>query len=182
MNYMYSIVKGGTYSIVTESGQSKVSEEDDVKDDYSEEEEGLPAYSPSLGLYLTGGEHSDSWQDNWVFKQTTSVLTASMRNTVAMLGPNASDDVKAQIGNKDFDLVSELSELDEVASSDSDVSMNCFYKDHNKDTAEPENDNEYTIYEMVPGRKCSEKNEKNEKNEKCLESPDLARKCIRKIF
>ena len=116
----------------------------------------MPAYSPSLGLYLTGGEHSDSWQDNWVFKQTTSVLTASMRNTVAMLGPNATDDVKAQIGNKDFDLVSELSEVDEVASSDSDVSMNCFYKDLNKDAAEPENDNEYTIYEMVPGRKCSD--------------------------
>ena len=116
----------------------------------------MPAYSPSLGLYLTGGEHSDSWQDNWVFKQTTSVLTASMRNTVAMLGPNATDDVKAQIGNKDFDLVSELSELDEVASSDSDVSMNCFYKDLNKDAAEPENDNEYTIYEMVPVRKYSD--------------------------
>ena len=116
----------------------------------------MPAYSPSLGLYLTGGEHSDSWQDNWVFKQTTSVLTASMRNTVAMLGPNATDDFKAQIGNKDFDLVSELTELDEVASSDSDVSMNCLYKDLIKDTAEPENDNEYTIYEMVQGRKYSD--------------------------
>ena len=34
--------------------------------------------------------------------------------------------------------------------------MNCFYKDLIKDTADPENDNEYIIYEMVPGRKYSD--------------------------
>ena len=104
-------------------------------------------YDDSLGLYVGKGEEDEeddnlaSWHDNWVFKEAKLAHTHSRINAVAMLLPNATDDIKAQIGNKDFDLVSELTEnvtevLEDVT-SDNDI-----------DIVHPENDNEYTVYEM----------------------------------
>ena len=63
-----------------------------------------------------------SWQHNWLFRnhggsEANSVAT-KMCPPVSMLVPNPSEVTKAQIGNKDFDLVSELSERFSVASFD----------------------------------------------------------------
>ena len=108
-----------------------------------------------------------SWQHNWLFRnQVTSevrVASTKMCPPVSMLVPNPAEVTKAQIGNKDFDLVSELSERFSVtsfdvsnisSSDDNDEEMS--YDDkvaseysENKQKA----DQEYTIYEQLPVRK-----------------------------
>ena len=75
-------------------------------------------YDPSLGLYIVDTEHDDedddhnlaSWHQNWLFKQADTVHANNVMKMASLILPNATDDVKAQIGNKDFDLVSELTE------------------------------------------------------------------------
>ena len=136
---------------------------------------GRKVYDPLLGLYLAEEEYSEdddnheglvtvptaSWEDNWLFKQPGTVRNINVMNAVSMLLPNATDDVKTQIGNTDFDhLVSELSEdrakvVNEVSASESDVEMcddeHC--DDQTKNTGDSEQDHDYTIYDLVPVRK-----------------------------
>ena len=116
-----------------------------------------------------------SWQHNWLFRnhggsEANSVAT-KMCPPVSMLVPNPSEVTKAQIGNKDFDLVSELSERFSVASfdvsnisssDDNDEEMS--YDD--KVTSEysenkQEADQEYTIYEQLPVRKSYQSSPEN---------------------
>lgn len=123
------------------------------------EDNKLESYDSSLGLYVVNTKEEDnskepaSWHDNWLFRQPEIIKAKKAINTVTMLLPNATDDIKAQIGNKDFDLVSELTEnlLDE-GRSDDDTDMN-----DNIDIEQPEKDNEYMIYEMmIPVRLCND--------------------------
>ena len=75
-------------------------------------------YDQSLGLYIADTEHDDedddhnlnSWHQNWLFKQANTVHANNVMKMASLILPNATDDVKAQIGNKDFDLVSEFTE------------------------------------------------------------------------
>ena len=65
----------------------------------------------------------NSWQHNWLFRKQlqtdkTAGLTATAFPPVSMLVPNPVLETKTQIGNRDFDLVSELSERTSVASLD----------------------------------------------------------------
>ena len=131
---------------------------------------------PELGMDLVEGEpESDcdnwpclvtvpdmTWQDNWLFKkQSVSAknTTRQMQQPVSMLVPNPVEAAKAQIGNKDFDLVSELSERQSVASfelsaSDNDEEMrndDCIGQ--KKVSDECEKDQEYTIYDLLPVRR-----------------------------
>ena len=63
-----------------------------------------------------------SWQHNWLFRNQmsseASVASTKMCPPVSMLVPNPAEVTNAQIGNKDFGLVSELSERFSVASFD----------------------------------------------------------------
>jgi len=133
---------------------------------------------PELGLDLVSGEASDcddcpcivtvsdmSWQHNWLFKKQSESARNTMRQTppqpVSMLVPNPVEAAKAQIGNKDFDLVSELSERQSVASfelsaSDSDEEMlNDDCTGQRKVSDECEKDQEYTIYDLLPVRRST---------------------------
>merc|ERR1719334_2206079 len=95
-----------------------------------------------------------------------------------MLVPNPNSTSKAQIGNRDFDLVSELSERQSIGSFDisssSDEDMDreaedfltdrtpgqddgeeeeADEEDEEEDDTEQQQDKEYTIYSMVPRRR-----------------------------
>ena len=79
---------------------------------------------PELGMDMVneGGAASDcdacpclvtvpdiSWQDNWLFRKQSLSIRNTIKQTeqpVSMLVPNPVEAAKAQIGNKDFDLVS----------------------------------------------------------------------------
>ncbi|CAD7014641.1 unnamed protein product [Ceratitis capitata] len=52
-----------------------------------------------------------NWEDNWLFKKKSSSLTTSMTGSVGMLVPAPKDDVRAQIGDKTADEISDLSEM-----------------------------------------------------------------------
>ena len=134
---------------------------------------------PELGMDLAGpGEAGDSadlsftvpapgdtsWQHNWLFRQQENpqaVTTHRMCPPVSMLVPNPVTSAKAQIGNRDFDLVSELSERISVASFD--VSFSSSSEDAEegvmdealeKEKVDQEyQDQEYTIYEQLPVRR-----------------------------
>merc|ERR1719180_535446 len=70
-----------------------------------------------------------------------------------MLVPNPSSVAKAQIGNRDFDLVSELSERQSVGSFEiSSSSEDDFEEDGEEGLEEDERDQEYTIYSVLPNR------------------------------
>ena len=136
---------------------------------------------PELGLDLVhdgdgdGGGDSDgvgcpyvvtipttAWQDNWLFR-THNRSSSSVRQVdhpVSMLVPNPVEAAKAQIGNKDFDVVSELSEHQSVASFELSYSES-EEEVYNDDCAgqkkvpdESEKDQEYTIYDLLPIRRC----------------------------
>ena len=104
-----------------------------------------------------------SWQDNWLFKNHPISNRNTVRQTeqpVSMLVPNPVEAAKAQIGDKDFDLVSELSEQQSVASfelstSESDEEVhNDDWTGQKKVCDESEKDQEYTIYDLVPIQRC----------------------------
>ena len=116
-----------------------------------------------------------SWQHNWLFRnhggsEANSVAT-KMCPPVSMLVPNPSEVTKAQIGNKDFDLVSELSERFSVASFD--VSNISSSEDNDEEMSyddkvaseysenKQEADQEYTIYEQLPVRKSYQSSPEN---------------------
>ena len=116
-----------------------------------------------------------SWQHNWLFRnhggcEANSVAT-KMCPPVSMLVPNPSEVTKAQIGNKDFDLVSELSERFSVASFD--VSNVSSSEDNDEEMSyddkvaseysenKQEADQEYTIYEQLPVRKSYQSSPEN---------------------
>ena len=116
-----------------------------------------------------------SWQHNWLFRnhggsEANSVAT-KMCPPVSMLVPNPSEVTKAQIGNKDFDLVSELSERFSVASFD--VSNVSSSDDNDEEMSyddrvaseysenKQEADQEYTIYEQLPVRKSYQSSPEN---------------------
>ena len=105
-----------------------------------------------------------SWQHNWLFrKQLTADKTSSVTSTafppVSMLVPNPLLLTKTQIGNRDFDLVSELSERTSVASYDvsslsysggSDCDEDMQVEERRSVVQEEEADQEYTIYDLLP--------------------------------
>ncbi|XP_053967135.1 uncharacterized protein LOC128868730 [Anastrepha ludens] len=78
---------------------------------------------PDLSAAVTESEEDDhasisssilaegTWEDNWLFKKKRSSLTASMTGSVGMLVPAPKDDVRAQIGDKTTDEISDLSEM-----------------------------------------------------------------------
>ncbi|XP_054741086.1 uncharacterized protein LOC129246358 [Anastrepha obliqua] len=78
---------------------------------------------PDLSAAVTESEEEDhasisssilaegTWEDNWLFKKKRSSLTASMTGSVGMLVPAPKDDVRAQIGDKTTDEISDLSEM-----------------------------------------------------------------------
>ena len=116
-----------------------------------------------------------SWQHNWLFRnhggsEANSVAT-KMCPPVSMLVPNPSEVTKAQIGNKDFDLVSELSERFSVTSFD--VSNVSSSDDNDEEMSyddkvaseysenKQEADQEYTIYEQLPVRKSYQSSPEN---------------------
>merc|ERR1719234_2274125 len=117
---------------------------------------------PELGLDLVEGEgeeeeHSlalslSSWQDNWLFKR--SQRGEAGQEGVTMLVPNPSSVAKAQIGNRDFDLVSELSERQSVGSFEISSSSEDDFEEEDGEEGleEDERDQEYTIYSVLPNR------------------------------
>ena len=132
---------------------------------------------PELGMDLAGPgqiEVSDdltftvpasgdtSWQHNWLFRQQEAVTSHRMCPPVSMLVPNPVTAAKAQIGNTDFDLVSELSERISVASFDISCSSSEDAEERvmeveeviEKEKVDQEyQDQEYTIYEQLPVRR-----------------------------
>ena len=103
-----------------------------------------------------------SWQHNWLFRQQTEAVTSHrMCPPVSMLVPNPVTAAKAQIGNTDLDLVSELSERISVASFD--ISCSSSSEDaeegvmedaiEKKKVDQEYQDQEYTIYEQLPVRR-----------------------------
>ena len=95
----------------------------------------------------------EDWEENWLFRKklkpqsgifnTTSSLTMLTDDPVAMLVPLPNDEAgsKAQIGEKDIDQVSELSErLSEAGADSIDYST----------TSSEENDLEHTEYSVTP--------------------------------
>ncbi|XP_036332157.1 uncharacterized protein LOC118743527 isoform X2 [Rhagoletis pomonella] len=78
---------------------------------------------PDLSAAVTESEDDDhasisssilaegTWEDNWLFKKKRSSLTASITGSVGMLVPAPKDDVRAQIGDKTTDEISDLSEM-----------------------------------------------------------------------
>ncbi|XP_067633349.1 mucin-17 [Eurosta solidaginis] len=78
---------------------------------------------PDLSAAVTESEEDDhismssstlaegTWEDNWLFKKKRSSLTTSMTGSVGMLVPAPKDDVRAQIGDKTTDEISDLSEM-----------------------------------------------------------------------
>merc|ERR1719357_329399 len=102
-----------------------------------------------------------SWEDNWLFRKQMEAMAIKTsrpqpQQPVSMLVPNPVEIVKPRIGNKDFDLVSELSEQQsvvsfDVSSSDSDDEVNNGEHASQKSLCdESEKDQEYTIYDMIP--------------------------------
>jgi len=134
---------------------------------------GGKVYDPSLGLYRAEDRYSEdndnhedletvtasNWQDNWLFSQPTPVCRRNSMNAVSMLLPNATDDVKTQIGNTDFDLVSELSEeientiCNNSVNNDTDVEMNEHLEYENNVASDYEKSNKYAICDLLPVRK-----------------------------
>lgn len=56
-----------------------------------------------------------TWEKNWLFKKKKSALSNSVTaNSVGMLVPDPKEDVRAQIGDKTADEVSDLSELGSI--------------------------------------------------------------------
>ena len=130
---------------------------------------------PELGMDLAGpgqiGVSEDltftipasgdtSWQHNWLFRQQEAVTSHRMCPPVSMLVPNPVTAAKAQIGNTDFDLVSELSERISVASFDiscsssEDAEEGVMEEVIQKEKVDQEyQDQEYTIYEQLPVRR-----------------------------
>ena len=106
-----------------------------------------------------------SWQNNWLFRKQlqadkTSSATTTAFPPVSMLVPNPVMLTKTQIGNRDFDLVSELSERSSVASYDlsslsysggSDLDEEMQVEDRRLQVVQDqEADQEYTIYDLLP--------------------------------
>ena len=105
-----------------------------------------------------------SWQNNWLFRKQlqadkTSSVTSTAFPPVSMLVPNPMLLTKTQIGNRDFDLVSELSERSSVASFDvsslsysggSDLDEEMQGEDRRSVVQDQEADQEYTIYDLLP--------------------------------
>nr|XP_036223328.1 uncharacterized protein LOC106614091 isoform X5 [Bactrocera oleae] len=60
-----------------------------------------------------------NWEDNWLFRKKRSSVTTSITGSIGMLVPAPKDDVRAQIGDKTTDEISDLSEID----SDTDDSI-----------------------------------------------------------
>ncbi|XP_037827901.1 titin isoform X3 [Lucilia sericata] len=78
----------------------------------SEEEDYMSVTSSAIG--------DGTWETNWLFKKKKSGLGSSVTtNSVGMLVPDPKEDVRAQIGDKTADEVSDLSEL----GSDTDDSL-----------------------------------------------------------
>ena len=93
----------------------------------------------------------EDWEENWLFRKkqrppgifnTASSLTMLTADPVAMLVPLPNDEAgsKAQIGEKDIDQVSELSERAASVTSSIDYSS----------TSSEENDLEHTEYSVTP--------------------------------
>ena len=106
-----------------------------------------------------------SWEDNWLFRKQMEAMAIKTsrpqpQQPVSMLVPNPVEIIKPRIGNKDFDLVSELSEQQsvvsfDVSSSDSDDEVNNGEHANQKSVCdESEKDQEYTIYDMIPIQRC----------------------------
>uniref|UniRef100_A0A034VTU2 Uncharacterized protein n=1 Tax=Bactrocera dorsalis TaxID=27457 RepID=A0A034VTU2_BACDO len=86
---------------------------------------------PDLSTPMTDYEEDDmasvsssilvegNWEDNWLFRKKRPSLTTSITGSVGMLVPAPKDDVRAQIGDKTTDEISDLSEID----SDTDDSV-----------------------------------------------------------
>ncbi|XP_050327317.1 titin [Bactrocera neohumeralis] len=86
---------------------------------------------PDLSAAMTDYEDDDmasvsssilvegNWEDNWLFRKKGPSLTTSITGSVGMLVPAPKDDVRAQIGDKTTDEISDLSEID----SDTDDSV-----------------------------------------------------------
>ncbi|XP_039969397.1 titin [Bactrocera tryoni] len=86
---------------------------------------------PDLSAAMTDYEEDDmasvsssilvegNWEDNWLFRKKGPSLTTSITGSVGMLVPAPKDDVRAQIGDKTTDEISDLSEID----SDTDDSV-----------------------------------------------------------
>ncbi|XP_036332158.1 uncharacterized protein LOC118743527 isoform X3 [Rhagoletis pomonella] len=80
----------------------------------------LPDLSAAVTESEDDGDHASisssilaegTWEDNWLFKKKRSSLTASITGSVGMLVPAPKDDVRAQIGDKTTDEISDLSEM-----------------------------------------------------------------------
>ena len=117
-----------------------------------EKEDSTPPYSITVP--------DTSWQHNWLFRKQ---MQANMKSSatfppVSMLVPNPVLVTKTQIGNKDYDLVSELSERASVVSFDnSSVSQSGSECDEEMVESRQESrqegeeaDQEYTIYDLLP--------------------------------
>lgn len=53
-----------------------------------------------------------NWENNWLFRKKRSSLTTSVTGSIGMLVPAPKNDVRAQIGDKTTDEISDLSEID----------------------------------------------------------------------
>ncbi|XP_054090176.1 uncharacterized protein LOC105221446 isoform X2 [Zeugodacus cucurbitae] len=53
-----------------------------------------------------------NWEDNWLFRKKRPSITTSMTGSIGMLIPAPKDDVRAQIGDKTTDEISDLSEME----------------------------------------------------------------------
>lgn len=121
---------------------------------------GLVGDSDSDLTFTLPAPEDTSWQHNWLFRQQENLQEAAVTHRmcppVSMLVPNPVTSAKAQIGNRDFDLVSELSERMSVASFDVSCSSS---EDAEEPAIEVEKDDqeyqdqEYTIYEQLPVRR-----------------------------
>ena len=165
--------------VTTYTGPDHAEDEDDKS---QQDQSSRKVSFPELGMELiegdgrVGGEDPDcppyvvtvpdsSWQHNWLFRKQlqadkTSGLTATAFPPVSMLVPNPVLETKTQIGNRDFDLVSELSERTSVASfdvssisysgSDLDEDMQVEQVEVEEGRLEEQEDQEYTIYSLLP--------------------------------
>ena len=121
---------------------------------------------PELGMDIVDddGHESDnvvsdiSWHHNWLFKQQLQHSDQSRQYPapVSMLVPNPLNNAKVKIGEKDLDLVSELSEYVSIASFAASVSSGSddeMEVSHEVSEEKHEADQEYTIYEQLPTRR-----------------------------
>uniref|UniRef100_A0A0A1X8W5 Spindle pole body protein pcp1 n=1 Tax=Zeugodacus cucurbitae TaxID=28588 RepID=A0A0A1X8W5_ZEUCU len=79
---------------------------------------------PDLSNAMTESEDDDNasisssiliegnWEDNWLFRKKRPSITTSMTGSIGMLIPAPKDDVRAQIGDKTTDEISDLSEME----------------------------------------------------------------------